>query len=96
MTPDMLQTVLFFGGGLVGSACRAAIAPDQVTFSKKSVVDLIIGGLVGVIYPATGAPMLGANVIVQASFVAVLSYAGSGLIQDVLARAGIGPGTPKP
>ena len=35
MTPEMTQTVLFFVGGLVGAALRAAMSTSQATFARS-------------------------------------------------------------
>src|SRR3990167_8941403 len=48
---DVLTIVLLVGG-LLGSILRVVTSKDQSTFSRASIVDVITGGLVGILFPA--------------------------------------------
>lgn len=88
----MTATILFALGGLMGSALRVVITTDQETFSRKSVVDLIVGALIGIIYPLYPLFPLpeGADLIQKSALIAVISYAGGDLVQSVMSRVGTG------
>lgn len=84
--PATLEALAFFAGGVVGCACRAAISKSQDFYTRKTVADLIIGGLTGIIYPVI-APIpipssAHANIIQQAAFVALVSYFVDHLLQN--------------
>lgn len=80
MDPVSIATFL---GGLVGSALRAIGAPEQETLSRKSVVDIAIGGIIGILVPLTVGLPADWPLIGKAASVAILSYSGSNLLQDV-------------
>lgn len=85
MTPDLQQTLALFVGGLIGSACRAYLTKSQETFSRQSLGDVVIGAIVGVLYPQF--PILGplaGNVVQQASMVAIMGYFGASAIQNAI------------
>lgn len=78
-------TIATFVGGIVGAGLRVMAAPDQETFGRKSVVDIVLGGIIGILVPVTvGLPE--GSVAAKGAIVALSSYAGSNLLQDVLAR----------
>jgi len=80
MTPD----VWFFLGGLVGSGLKAVITTSQETFSRKSVVDIAIGGMVGVLYPLYPIVPLEGTMLQQAAEIAVISYFAGDLLQNAI------------
>lgn len=83
----MNTTLLLFIAGLVGSALRAASTYSHDTFSPKSITDVIVGGIVGVLYPLSGAP-LPADPWQAAAVVAGASYVGASVLQGALGRLG--------
>jgi hypothetical protein len=85
-----LQIALLIAG-LLGSALKAYISTDQTTFSKKSVVDVVIGGLAALLIPQFFPSLLppDANVASTFAIVAVLSYVSSDLVQGVLGKIGV-------
>ncbi len=82
---------IYFISGLLGAAVKAYGSNDQVTFSRKSVGDLILGGLTGILLPLVTPSLIpsGANIVQQAAVVALLAYAGSDIIQNFLTKFGV-------
>jgi len=77
-------------GGLVGSAVRAAITTSQGTFSKQSIVDVVIGGAIGLlwpIYPVIELPAH-ATVLQQATIVGLFAYMSGDFVVNALRRLG--------
>lgn len=83
----MNLNLLFCLAGLVGSALRAASTYSHDTFTAKSITDVIVGGIVGVLYPLSGAP-LPTDPWQAAAVVAGASYVGASVLQGVLGRLG--------
>lgn len=79
---DALSIATFLGG-LVGSALRAAIAPDQEFASRKTVADVLIGGLVGILVPVTVGLPEAWTLAQKFAAIAVLAYTASNVLQDV-------------
>lgn len=97
MSPVM-TSLMFFVAGLLGAACKAYLSNDQATFSRKSVGDVVLGGLTGLLFPLLSpVPLpMHANLLQQAAMVAGAAYMGSDLIQNALQKFGISlnAGTP--
>lgn len=83
MTPNEL-TALFFVAGVIGSGCRAALTTSQGFWTRKSFVDLVIGGLTGILYPLYPLIPLAGNPYQQAAMVAVLSYFAGDALQNLI------------
>jgi hypothetical protein len=79
---DALSIATFFGG-IVGSALRAAISPDQSFASRKTVADIVIGGLVGILVPVTVGLPEAWTLEQKFAAIAVLAYTASNVLQDV-------------
>lgn len=96
MSP-LLVSLVFFVAGVVGAACKAFFSNDQATWSRKSIGDVILGGLTGILFPLLSPVPLPeqANLLQQAAIVAGAAYLGSDLIQNALQKFGITlPGVP--
>lgn len=69
-------------GGIAGSALKAYVSADQVTFGRKSLADVLLGGAVGVLLPLF--PIIpipkDASILQQAALVGAVAY----LTGDVL------------
>lgn len=77
-------------GGLVGSAVKSWVTMSQATFSKQSVVDIVIGGVVGLLWPIWPPLPLpeGASLVQQAALVGCFAYFSSDLIANLARRFG--------
>lgn len=89
MTPEMTQSVTYFVAGVVGTGCKSLLSQGQDFISKKTVVDIVVGGLVGILLPMF--PIIpipkDANLIQQAAMVAFVSYAaGHAIMSGLLTR----------
>ncbi len=96
MSPVMIS-IVFFVAGLAGAACKAFFSNDQATWSRKSVGDVVLGGLTGILFPLVSPMPLptDANILQQAAIVAAAAYMGSDVIQNVLQKFGKSlPGVP--
>jgi uncharacterized membrane protein YgaE (UPF0421/DUF939 family) len=85
-----LQLALL-AAGLLGSALHAYVTQSQTTFSKKSIVDVVIGGLAALLIP-TYLPSLipaGSDIASTFAIVAVISYTSSDIVQNVLGKLGV-------
>jgi phosphate/sulfate permease len=90
-------SVIFFVAGVVGAGLKSYLANDQTTLSKKSLGDVILGGIGGILLPLVTPLPAGTTVIQQAAIVAALSYVGVDVIQNALQKFGITlPGSPPP
>lgn len=94
MSP-LVTSLVFFLAGVVGAAGKAFFSNDQATWSRKSIGDIVLGGLGGILLP-TVTPLPPAwNVLEDAALIAGLSYAGVDIIQNVLQKFGASlPGVP--
>lgn len=74
--------------GLLGSALKAWATTSQDTFSKRSVIDVILGGAAAVLIPQFLPNVIptGVSLLTQAIIVGVISYASSDLIQNMLGK----------
>src|SRR5512137_364191 len=84
-------SVVYFVSGLIGSAIKAAGSHDQQTFSSKSLADLVLGGITGILVPLVMPSLIptNANIVQQGAVVAVIAYTGSDIIQNFLGKAGV-------
>jgi len=99
MMPTTLQIALFMCG-LLGSALKSYVTQSQGTFSRRSVGDILTGGVVAVLVPIYAPALLpgSQNIFGQAMVIFALSYFSSDLLMNVLTKVGIkgiDSGTPK-
>lgn len=89
-------SLIFLIGGLIGGALKAWASNSQDTWSRKSLADVFVSGLVGLLWPSLGPIPLpaGANIVQQAAFIALVSYAASHLVTNVVEKLGGGGGIP--
>lgn len=73
-------------GGFLGSLLRASVNKMQPTLSKQTLVDVVVGGLVGLIIPAVDPWPEGWTVIWKGASVAVVSYVSSDLVTNLMQR----------
>ena len=97
--PTTLQIVLFLCG-LLGSALKSYVTQSQGTFSRRSIGDILTGGVVAVLVPIYAPALLpgSQNVFGQGMVIFALSYFSSDLLMNVLTKVGIKgieSGTPK-
>jgi len=75
LSPLMISAVYALAG-LAGSTLKSYGSNDQKVKSRKGIVDVALGGLVGVLYPML--PLVPipseANIVQQFAFVAIISY----------------------
>lgn len=75
-------------GGLVGAALRSIVTLDQKTLSKQTVVDVLIGGAVGMLYPLY--PVIpfpdGASLLQRAVIMAMMAYSTSDFATSMFRR----------
>jgi membrane associated rhomboid family serine protease len=85
-------------GGMSGSAVKAWATTSQATLSKASIIDVLIGGAVGAIFPLLGPSLLpdavqtaweAASTAQKAILMGILCYASSDFIQNMLSKLGI-------
>jgi len=83
-----MDTLIFLAAGALGAALRALAANDQDTFSRKSIVDVVVGALAGVLYPVFPVMALptDASVWQQAALVALVGYVGASIAQNTIGR----------
>lgn len=84
MTPDVWTSAVYFTGGVLGSAIRAWLTTSQVTFSRKSFADVVVGGLVGIMYPLYPLIPLVGSLLQQGTEIALLSYFAGDMLQNLL------------
>ena len=87
----MSPTLAYGLAGLIGSGLKAWVSNDQLSWSKKSAADVLIGGAVGVLYPLFPLVPLPetANLLQQGAIIGIISYFSSDLITNVLTKFGI-------
>lgn len=91
-------SLVFFAAGVLGAILKSYLSADQQTKSKKTLGDVILGGLTGILIPLLAPSLIpaNANIVQQAALVAVGAYAGSDIIQNALMKVGITlPAAPK-
>jgi hypothetical protein len=94
MSP-LFVSVMFFVAGLVGAACKACLSNDQATWSRKSIGDVVLGGVGGILLPTIVPLPVAWNMLQQAALIAGLTYSGVDVIQNVLQKLGLAlPGGP--
>ena len=82
---DVLTIVLLIGG-VLGSVLRVVTSKDQSTFSRASIVDVITGGLVGILFPAFYTFDDWWTILQRGAAVALVSYVSSDLVTSLKAR----------
>lgn len=86
-------------GGVLGAAFKAWMTVSQETFSRRSVADVVIGGLVGLlwtVYPVFQLPE-GASLVQKGALVGIVAYTSSDLLSNLARRFGVvGPWADKP
>lgn len=84
MNPQLAYLI----AGLIGAALKAWATTSQETFSKRSVVDIILGGAAAVLIPQFAPNLIptGVSLLTQSIIVGVVSYASSDLIQNMLGK----------
>lgn len=85
-------SLIYLVGGLIGGALKAWASNSQDTLSRKSLADVVVSGLVGLLWPFLGPIPLpaDANIVQQAGFIAFVSYAASHLVTNVVEKLGGG------
>jgi hypothetical protein len=85
MTPQTTQFLALAAGGVIGTGLRALLDNSQTTLSRKTVADLVIGGLIGGIYPVLlPSFVLGDGLVQQGAFIALVSAFAGQAIQSFL------------
>lgn len=77
-------------GGLIGSALKAWLTMSQNTFSKQSMADILVGGLVGLlwsVWPMFELPAT-ASLVQKAALVGAFAYFSSDVISNLAKRFG--------
>lgn len=93
-------SLTFLLAGLVGGALKAFLSNSQENISVKSLGDVVIAGLVGLLWPALGPIPIPEKLtlIQQAGFITFISYTGSHVVTSVLGKIGYplnaGPSSP--
>lgn len=84
-------SIALFIAGLIGSALKAWATNSQETWSKKSVIDIVIGGAAAALVPYYLPSLLPSSqpLFVQAVTMGLISYVSSDFVQNVLGKAGI-------
>lgn len=84
-------SIALFLAGLIGSALHAWATNSQTTWSKKSIIDVVIGGAVAALVPYYAPSLLpsGQPIFVQACTMGLISYFSSDFVQNILGKAGI-------
>lgn len=75
-------------GGLIGSAIKAWVTVEQPTLSKQSLIDIILGGAVGLlwtIWPPFDLPAT-ASLVQRAAIVGITAYFSSDLLANLARR----------
>lgn len=85
----MLSDYLVFGiAGLIGAALRAAFNPEQVTLSRQTLGDVVLGGLIGVFFmdmsPVQFDPAM--PLLKRAIGVAGVSWLAGDVLRDAIRR----------
>ena len=90
--------LMFLVAGLVGGGLKAWLSGSQETLSKKSLGDVVVAGLVGLLWPLIGPIPLPkeATLLQQAGMITLICYAASHVVTSVLAKFGapLDPGKP--
>ena len=88
----MDPSIAFAVGGILGSSLKAVSSNDQTTFSRKSIVDIAIGGLVGILLPLF--PLIpipkDASMVQQMALVAAIAYFTGDLAVNFAQKLGFG------
>jgi len=100
----LLPLLVFFLFGALGTFCRVWLSPvlEATSANRRLVVEVIIGGLTGMLLPYIGSALstsvgldvaslfsgvaAAAQVVLKGALIALLSYSGSLTIGEILAR----------
>ena len=87
----MSLNLALFIAGLIGSALKAWATNSQATWSKKSIIDIVVGGAVAALVPYYLPSLLPQSqpIFVQAITMGLISYFSSDFVQNILGKAGI-------
>ena len=93
---DVLDVTLLVGG-LLGGFLRALVSTSQHWYSKYTIVDVVLGGVVGVCYPLI--PFIpipeSATIMQRGALVCALAYGGShflkAFVDRIYKQAGVAP-----
>jgi hypothetical protein len=95
---DTKTQIVLLVAGLLGSALKAWASNSQATLSKKSIIDVVIGGVAALLIPTFAPTMIPANatLVTQAAVIVMISYFSSSFIQNILTKLGVSAdaGTP--
>ena len=84
------QLVLLLAG-IIGSALKAWSSNTQTTFSKKSIIDVVIGGAAALLIPTFAPTMIpaSATLLTQAAIIVMISYFSSSLVQNIMVKLNV-------
>jgi len=102
MNGALLPLLVYFLFGAVGTFCRVWLSPVLENGGRRMTVEVIIGGITGMVLPYIGGALsagvgldvaslfagaaTGAQVVLKGALIALLSYSGSLTIGEILAR----------
>lgn len=89
--------LMLFAGGALGGFCRAALSETQKTRSKRTFVDCMLGGVIGVLLPVFGPKIItiidiDVNKLTslhQSGIAFLIGYGGTAAVTSLLWRFGI-------
>lgn len=90
-------TIAYFIAGLVGSLARVCVGTTQSPLNRRTIADVIMGAIGGMVIPWLGAGFgesIGINaadsakfpVVIKAALIALMMYAGSHAFASILHR----------
>lgn len=82
---DILSLVLLIGG-LLGALLRVVTNKTQPLWSRASIVDVVTGGLVGLLFPAFYTFDAAWTVLQRGAAVALVSYVSADLVTNLKER----------
>lgn len=91
MDPTTRLQLALFLGALLGTAMKAWATNSQATISKRSILDVIIGALSGLLVPSYFPKLVpqGEGVLVAGAAMALVAYASSDFVQNVLGKINV-------
>ena len=81
-------TLILLAAGLLGAFLRAFADNDQKTWSRQTVVDVVLGGLTGGLTPLA-ITIPGDTLTKQFLVVTIMSYAGINVLKDLLGKLNV-------
>ncbi len=75
-------------GGILGAALRVVVTPEQPTFSRRTIADVVLGGVVGLLYPLYPVVQFPADatLLQRAAIVGLVAYFSGDLAAGLAAR----------